>query len=97
MGWWVGGVDWWMGWIGGLVWTGGLVDWWSGSLQLGVRRFCKSLLTRATAMGRRIIIIIIILLRLRAETASEELTSEIILGSTNENLRRDTKLLLVTS
>ena len=53
VGWWVGGVDWWMGWIGGLVWTGGLVDWWSGSLQLGAWRLCKSVLARATAMGRR--------------------------------------------
>ena len=28
MGWWIGGlVDWWMGWIGGVVWAGGLVEW----------------------------------------------------------------------
>ena len=63
VGWWVGGVDRWMGWIGGLVWPGGWVDWWSGGLQLGVRRFGKSLLARATAMGRRIFIVVFILIR----------------------------------
>ena len=62
MGWWVGGVDWWMGWIGGLVWTGGLVVWWSGSLQLGAWKVCKSILARATAMGRRISITVIIII-----------------------------------
>ena len=65
-------MDWWMGWIGGVVWVGGLVDWWSGSLQLEIgglvewklaawgSEVCKSLLARATAMGRRIIGMIII-------------------------------------
>ena len=43
-------------------WIGGFVDWWSGSFKLGVRRLCKSLLARATAMGRRIIIHIIIII-----------------------------------
>ena len=53
--WWAGGlVGWWIGgWVGSVEWCG-LVDWWSGGLQLGVRRFCKSTLARATAMGRRI-------------------------------------------
>ena len=47
-------------WIAGQVgWRfGGLVEWWSGSLQLGARRVGKSLLARATAMGRRITVVI---------------------------------------
>ena len=72
------GLDWWAGvdwWIGGVAeWklaacglevcksTLGLVDWWSGSLQFGAWRFGKSLLARATAMGRRIIVIILIII-----------------------------------
>ena len=56
VGWWVGGVDWWMGWTGGLVWTGGLAV---RKLAAWGSEVCKSPLARATAMGRRIIMIII--------------------------------------
>ena len=54
-------MEWIGGWVGLVGWCG-LVDWWSGSLQIGVRRVCKSILARATAMGRRIIITGIIVL-----------------------------------
>ena len=62
MGWWIGGlVGWWSGLVDGLDWWAG-VDWWIGGLAewklaaLG-SEVCKSLQARATAMGRRILII----------------------------------------
>ena len=52
----VDGLDWWAGvdW-----WIGGVAEWKLAAWGLEV---CKSPLTRATAMGRRIIILIIIMI-----------------------------------
>ena len=53
MGWWIGGLvdglDWW---AGVAWWIGGLVEW---KLAAWGSEVCKSILARATAMGRRII------------------------------------------
>ena len=49
------GLDWWSG-VG--WWIGGLAEWKLAAWGLEV---CKSTLARATAMGRRIIIIVIVI------------------------------------